>query len=269
MTASPDPAAFGRVAGAYERGRPEYPSQVLDILRPAGHVLDLAAGTGKLTRLLRASPAHVVAVEPLAELREYLDADGVLDGRAEAIPLADASVDLVTVGDAWHWFDHERAAEEVARVTKPGGRVALLWQMPDEAHPPAWTQSLGPLLEPLRGDHPGFRDEQGRGSVDAHPAFNALTEHRVPFVWRPSRGRFVEYIGSVSFVAGLAPEDRRRLLARVAAVVPEGTLALPFVTRCWLAERTRRCPTGRRGGTTPPPPRRSSRDGAGTRPPPT
>jgi SAM-dependent methyltransferase len=242
MTATPDPAAFGRVADAYERGRPEYPSQLLEILRPAGQVLDLAAGTGKLTRLLRASPARVVAVEPLAELREYLDADEVLDGRAEAIPLADAYVDLVTVGDAWHWFDHERAAAEVARVTKPGGRVALLWQTPDEARSPAWTQLLGPLLEPLLGDHPGFRDEQGRGTFDAHPAFDALTERRVPFVWRPSRARYVDYIGSASFVAALAPEDRRRVLGRVAAVVPEGTLAVPFVTRCWLTDRTSETP---------------------------
>ena len=243
MNATPDPAAFGRVADVYERGRPEYPSHVLEILRPAGRVLDLAAGTGKLTRLLRASPARVVAVEPLAELRGYLDADEVLDGRAEAIPLADASVDLVTVGDAWHWFDHERAVAEVARVTKPGGRVALLWQTPDESQSPAWTQALGPLLEPLRGDaHPGFRDEQGRGTLDADPAFDGLTERRVPFVWRPSRERYVDYIGSVSFVAGLEPEERRRLLARVAAVVPEGTLAVPFVTRCWLTERTSEMP---------------------------
>ncbi len=238
MSATPDPAAFGRVADAYERGRPEYPSRVLEILRPAGHVLDLAAGTGKLTRLLRRSSARVIAVEPLAELRAYLDADEVLDGRAEAIPLADASVDLVTVGDAWHWFDHARAAEEVARVTKPGGRVALLWQTPGKTRSPAWTELLGPLLDPLRGDHPGFRDEQGRGALDAHPAFAALTERRVPFVWRPSRERYVDYIGSVSFVAGLAPGDRRRLLARIAAVVPEGPLAVPFETRCWLADRT-------------------------------
>ena len=237
MTAAPDPAAFGLVADAYERGRPEYPADLLGLLRPSGLVLDLGAGTGKLTRLLRASSARVVAVEPLAELRAYLDADEVLDGRAEAIPLGDAAVDLVTVGDAWHWFDHERAADEVARVVRPGGRVALLWQTPDEAQAPAWTRELGPLLEPLRGDHPGFRDEQGRGALDAHPAFDGLTEHRVPFRWRPSRERYVDYIGSVSFVAGLAPDDRRRVLARVAAVVPEGPLAVPFVTRCWLAER--------------------------------
>lgn len=238
MSASPDPAAFARVADAYERGRPEYPSQLLELLRPAGRVLDLAAGTGKLTRLLRASPARVVAVEPLAELRAYLDADEILDGRAEAIPLPSASVDLVTVGDAWHWFDHERAVEEVARVTRPGGRVALLWQEPDAAQAPAWTHSLGPLLEPLRGDHPGFRDEQGRGALAAHPAFTALTERRVPFVWRPSREHYVDYVGSASFVAGLAPEDRSRLLDRVAALVPEAALEVPFVTRCWLAERT-------------------------------
>lgn len=238
MNAAPDPAAFGRVADVYERGRPEYPSELREILRPAGQVLDLAAGTGKLTRLLRGCAARLIAVEPLAELRECLDADEVLDGRAEAIPVADASVDLVTVGDAWHWFDHERAAEELARVTKPGGRVALLWQSPDEAQMPAWMRLLGPLLEPLRGDHPGFREGQGRGTLDAHPAFGALTERRVPFVWRTSRARVVDYIGSASFVAALTPADRRQVLAQVADVVPEGPLAVPFVTRCWLTDRT-------------------------------
>jgi SAM-dependent methyltransferase len=237
VSASPDPAAFARVADAYERGRPDYPPSVLDVLRPAGHVLDLAAGTGKLTRLLRAPGVRVTAVEPLAELRAFLDADAVLDGRAEAIPLPDASADLVTVGDAWHWFDHARAADELARVTKPGGRVALLWQTPDAEHRPAWTRALGPLLEPLRGDHPGFRDEQGRGPLAAHPAFDGLAEHDVAFVWEPSHEGYVDYIGSASFVAGLAPEERARLLARVADVVPEGTLSIPFVTRIWLTNR--------------------------------
>ena len=167
MTPSPDPAAFAAVAGAYERGRPEYPPALLDLLRPAGHVLDLAAGTGKLTRLLRTAPVRVTAVEPLAELRAFLDADDVLDARAESLPLPDASIDLVTVGDAWHWFDHERAADEVARVTRPGGRVALVWQEPDTALAPPWTDVLGRLLAPLYGDHPGFRDEQGRGPLSA------------------------------------------------------------------------------------------------------
>ena len=234
---APDPRAFASVADDYERGRPEYPDALLDLLRPEGDVLDLAAGTGKLTRLLRRSQARVVAVEPLAELRERIDADVVLDGTAEATPLPDAAVDLVTVGDAWHWFDAARAAEEVARVTRSGGRVALSWQTPDEQQVPAWTHALGPLLEPLRGDHPGFRGEQGRGALATHPAFGPFAQHSVPFTWTPTHAQYVAYIGSTSFIAGLEPDARRDVLRSVAAAVPRERLAVPFTTRVWLTER--------------------------------
>ena len=161
----------------------------------------------------------------------------MLDARAESLPLPDASIDFATVGDAWHWFDHERAADELARVTRPGGRVALVWQEPDTALAPPWTDALGRLLAPLYGDHPGFRDEQGRGPLSAHPAFDGLREHRVPFTWRPDHGTYVDYIGSASFVAGLDPGERARVLAQVAEVVPAGTLEVPFATRCWLTNR--------------------------------
>jgi ubiquinone/menaquinone biosynthesis C-methylase UbiE len=135
VTRGPHPAApsFARIAGAYERSRPGYaPAAVAYLveqldLRGGRVVLDLGAGTGKLARLLVPSGARVVAVEPLAELRALVPGGvEVLDGRAEAIPLADASVDAAVVAQAFHWFDEEQAIAEISRVLRPGGRLALV-----------------------------------------------------------------------------------------------------------------------------------------------
>src|SRR5436190_4888626 len=110
--------AFADVAENFDRGRPDYPAEVVDLLgvRAGARVLDLGAGTGKLTRVLRAAGLDVVPVEPLPKMRARVE--GGLDGTAEAIPLPDASVDAATIGDAWHWFDRTRASDELARVVR-------------------------------------------------------------------------------------------------------------------------------------------------------
>jgi ubiquinone/menaquinone biosynthesis C-methylase UbiE len=120
----------------YERGRPSYPSEVVDIpgLPAVSAVLDLGAGTGKLTRLLVTTFGRVVAVEPAEAMRRHLaqhcpDAE-VLTGSAEEIPLADASVDAVFAAEAFHWFDYERALTEIARVVRPRGALVLMWNLP-------------------------------------------------------------------------------------------------------------------------------------------
>ena len=141
--------AFGAGADAYVRGRPGYPEAALRACLPevARRVLDLAAGTGKLTEGLLALGLEVVAVEPLPEMRERIDprAD-VLDGRAEEIPLPAASVDAVLVGQAFHWFDRERALAEVVRVLRPGGTVGLLWNLLDDRVP--WVADVADLIAP-------------------------------------------------------------------------------------------------------------------------
>ena len=125
-------ASFGAAAEAYERGRPEYPPAALDWLLPAGarDVLDLGAGTGKLTRQLVARGLNVVAVDPsggmLEQLRAAVPGVPAMIGRAEEIPLQDGVVDAVLVAQAWHWVDPERAPREVARVLRPGGRLGLV-----------------------------------------------------------------------------------------------------------------------------------------------
>lgn len=152
--------SFGRGAAEYERVRPEYSAEALDLvterlaLGPDAEVLDLAAGTGKLTRPLVERFARVTAVEPDPGMRAVLvqvtDCYKVLDGRAESIPLADESVDAVFVGQAFHWFDKERALAEMARVLRPHGGVVLLWNTWWDTEP-ALPEAARALLDRVRG----------------------------------------------------------------------------------------------------------------------
>jgi SAM-dependent methyltransferase len=130
--------SFGAAASIYDRARPGYPDAAVDWLLPVGQpqVVDLGAGTGKLTRLIADRGVDVTAVEPSDGMREQLQSalPGVpaLAGSAEEMPLADESVDAVLVAQAWHWVDLPRASAEVARVLRPGGRLGLLWNHRDE-----------------------------------------------------------------------------------------------------------------------------------------
>jgi SAM-dependent methyltransferase len=139
-------STFGRVAEAYARTRPPYATEIVDFLARqlaldgSATVLDLAAGTGKLTRPLRERFAHVTAVEPDDAMRAFIDGDA-LAGRAEDIPLPDGAVDAVFVSEAFHWFDYERALVEIRRVLRPGGGLAVLQR--------DWGEIPGPLKADL------------------------------------------------------------------------------------------------------------------------
>lgn len=129
--------SFGAAVGAYELGRPDYlPEHVAWLLAGVqGRVLDLAAGSGKLTRAIAALGFDVLAVDPDPEMLARNTGVETLLGSAEAIPLPDASVGAVTVGQAWHWFDPATAGPEIARVLVPGGRLGIIWNTRDARHP--------------------------------------------------------------------------------------------------------------------------------------
>jgi len=236
-------AGFGSASERYDKARPGYPPSAIAALElpAAARVLDLAAGTGQLTRALRAAGHPVVAVEPLATMRERLDAEEVLDGTAEAIPLPDACVDAVTVGDAWHWFDGPRAAGEVARVLRPGGVLALLWRHPEAQQDGSeWFARVAAVIGEIVEDHPGFTADQGRAAVAAHPAFGPLEQWTVEDLRTTDAAGVLAFVATLSPVAAMSPPERERFRRRVAAAIPAGPLRLRFAVRVYRAIRAGR-----------------------------
>jgi SAM-dependent methyltransferase len=232
-------SSFGAAADAYERGRPSYPPEAVDWLLPEGasRVLDLGAGTGKLTRQLRDRGLDVIAVEPSAGMREQLAraVPGVTvhAGSAEEIPLADRSVDAVLVAQAWHWVDRSRAVPEVARVLVPGGRLGLVWNIRDERE--GWVAELGRILH-----DPGEHHREDRGLIG--PPFGPVEHRDVEWEHRLSRDALTDLAASRSYVITMPDEQRAAVLAAVRRLAdthpgPDGAdeLVLTYVTECYRA----------------------------------
>jgi SAM-dependent methyltransferase len=236
-------AGFGSAAEVYERARPSYPSEAIDwLLEQRGvasgeTIVDLGAGTGKLTRLLAPSGARVVAVEPIAEMRALIDVGEAVDGTAEDIPMPDASVALVTVAQAFHWFDLDRALPEIHRVLRPGGNLALVWNMRDLDDP--LQRGVEELLAPHRGRLTAQREGKWRAPLAASPLFGepatAEFRHAQLFTARDVQER----VASTSFVAAMSEEERRPLLDEVRELVADRDEPFPFpyVTEVLLTPR--------------------------------
>jgi len=211
-------------AEQYQRARTGWPADAIAALveRFGAHtVLDLGAGTGKLTEVLAAVAGDVVAVEPLDEMRRVLEArlPGVraLAGTAEAIPLPDASVDAAFVAEAYHWFDLPRATAELARVVRPGGGLALMWNE-SGGDDPAWVPEVIDVVREhkLEGAGETRRDTvQWREALEAEPRLGPLHDEDVAHELRTDREGIAAMVGSWSAVGSL-PDDRRA--AAMAAV---------------------------------------------------
>ncbi len=231
MPLHPLASNFADVADAYERGRPDYPPAVVGALaaelgiESGARVLDLAAGTGKLTRALLGAGLEVVAVEPQAPLRGVLattvGAERVQEGLAEAIPLPDDSQAGVTVADAFHWFDHAAAVGEIRRVLRPGGGLAVISTAPDWSGA-SWAHELGTLVETLRPEHPHFDGPPWQDAVRAAGGWTAPREIRVTASQPTGPERVVDHLASMSWVAALPEGERTKTLARFAAIVGAG-----------------------------------------------
>ena len=233
--------SFDSVADVYERTRPTYADEALEFIArrlPLRRVLDLGAGTGKLTRQLVALGADVVAVEPGDAMRAVLERAvpqaHALAGRAEAIPLPDASVDVVTAAQAFHWFRAEEALVEMHRVLRPGGGCALLWNRWDDDDP--LLHELNGLIERLRpeGTHGGPTWEE---ALTASTLFGDPEERHFRHADRLDADTIVGRVASVSAVAAASPEEQARVEAQVRELVREPEVDFPMITGVVVADR--------------------------------
>jgi SAM-dependent methyltransferase len=248
MTTPPDPTShalsFAGVADAYERSRPGYPEEAVAWLvggddghdRKPQRVVELGAGTGKLTGSLVAKDRAVLATDPLDPMLTHLVRNVpdalVVRSTAEQIPVRRRWADVVVVAQAYHWFDRERALPEIARALRPGGRIALTWNFRDERIP--WVKRLGRII--------GTQDQ------DTDPTLELLATGLFGFVeqaqfrfWQPlDRDRLHDLVTSRSNVATLDEAERQRVLADVDALYDDygrgaDGMLLPYVTHCFRA----------------------------------
>jgi SAM-dependent methyltransferase len=218
-----------------------YPSSLVDWLVPrtATRVLDLGAGTGKLTQPLVDAGLKVTAVEPSEQMREQLSAAVpgavVRPGRAEQIPLADGSVDVVVVAQAWHWFEPELAVPEVARVLVPGGTLSLVWNVRDNAEP--WVAALDTILH-----------QHTRQVIDTEPLIGEPfgPPERLELRWTHTmtRAELLDLVASRSYVITLSAQEQARLLEEVSQLLDEhpdlkgrNELTMPYTSRCTRVRR--------------------------------
>jgi SAM-dependent methyltransferase len=240
-------------AGDYEAARPSYPPDAVawfvENLRiePGKRVVDLAAGTGKLTRLLAPAGADLVAAEPVAGMRAIFRASvpgvPVLASTAEQLAFRDACLDAVTVAQAFHWFDHDRAIAELARVLRPGGRVGLVWNARDRSVD--WVDQVWSIMDRVEKRAPWRNHDEWRDSAYRDlPGFGPLHTAQFRHTQTVTPAAMVQRVASVSHVAVLPDPERAAVLAEVSdllATHPEAAgrveLAVPYRVDCFWFER--------------------------------
>jgi ubiquinone/menaquinone biosynthesis C-methylase UbiE len=231
--------SFGGVVDAYEKGRPDYPADAVQWLVGDGplSVLELGAGTGKLTEALVAAGHDVHATDPdatmLDRLADKLPELRISQAAAEEIPATDASYDVVVAAQAYHWFDHEVALPEIARVLKRGGYLALVWNVRDERIP--WVKKLGRILgEEVHDGSPGKE-------LDTSRYFGPIEERTFKHWQVVDKLSIQDLTLSRSHTAMLEEPERQAKLAEVLAFYDDygrgmDGMQLPYVTRCFRAK---------------------------------
>jgi len=244
---------FDRGAADYERGRPGYPPAAIAVLvaelaiGPGRRVVDLAAGTGKLTRALTGLGAELVAVEPVAGMRAQLEqaVPGVtaLPGTAERMPFPDGGVDAVVVAQAFHWFDIPVAAAEIHRVLSADGGLGIVRNEWDESV--GWAAEMRALIRAQAGPAPRPHHRDWRAELEATGRFTPLAERVVPNPVRVDVDTLAARIGSMSYIAMMDDDARTALLDAIRALVRErgvidadGMIETPYDTHVrWCHRR--------------------------------
>ena len=235
-------AGYARSAAAYQRGRPGYPPAAVDFLaarlrlRAGRTVVDLAAGTGKLTRLLLATGAEVVAVEPVAEMRAALPAGArAVDGTAEEMPLDTGSADAVAVAQAFHWFEGDAALAEIHRVLRPGCSLALVWNRRRMDDP--LNQAIERLLAPYRGHMSVLHTGDWRGAFEGSTQFGPLEERVFRNDQSLDADGLADRIASVNFIAALDENERTKVVRAARALAGAAGVTIRQDTEVLVTDR--------------------------------
>jgi len=234
--------SFGDTAHDYERGRAVYPDEAVGwLIDGSSRVVDLGAGTGKLTGTVTLHASEVLALEPqyqmLLHLRQVAPSALAACSLAETLPVRSGWADAVVVAQAFHWFDQRRAVPEIRRLLSPGGRLGLIWNVRDESTD--WVAALARIAGPENSS-------ETRAGLDRLPGFE-IFEHRT---WRTSqtmdRATLIAHIKSRSNVAAMSERDRQHALVQVGelcdahpALRGPGTFELPYVTHAYRARADR------------------------------
>ena len=215
---------FEKAATVYEQARPSYPTEAINFISSLGNkpdmIVDLGAGTGKLTRLLGPIGARdVVAIEPVAAMRDNLKKipliTKVIDGSAEHIPFDDHTVDMIICGQSFHWFAHHRALKEFNRVLKPNGFLILMWNQTDESGK-AWAEKIAKHVDTLKpNDVPRYKTMEWKAAFDNQTLFSELHQQQFSHTQRITLDMAVNRILSTSFVAALPAEQQAKLVEDV------------------------------------------------------
>ena len=246
-------AGFAAGAGAYVTGRPDYPPEAGQWLRdvielaPGKTVADLGAGTGKFIPYLKNTGAKVVAVEPVAAMRDELSGRhgevAALAGTAEAIPLPDGSLDAVVCAQAFHWFATPAALAEIRRVLRPGGMLGLIWNVRDESVP--WVAAVSAITNAHEGDTPRYKGSAWRRVFPAEGFAEAGEWHARNAHVGSVQHVIIDRTTSTSFIAALPPEAQRAVVRQLHALIdatPElagrDEIAFPYETAMYAFRKS-------------------------------
>ncbi len=248
MQETPRRLSFGAQAAAYERARPEWSEEAARWLVPqdAGFVVEVGAGTGKLTRALAALGVRVLAVEPDARMLSVLRERGLdgVEGSAESIPVGDGEVDAVVAGSSLHWFELDDALVEFRRVLRAGGRLGFGWNHRDDRHPTIAAMSQVIYASRPSRQTSGWRRRDWAPAVTETGLFRDVEHTLFEHVHELPREALEDHLLSYSGLAALSGEEHRRVLAEVGEILDADPslsdgdrLRLPFVVDAYRATR--------------------------------